>query len=79
MSSNVEEKILEKVRALPLERQEEVLAFLEGLVSQPQPRRMSIFEQIDSITAQVPDELWEELPKDGSLNVDHYLYGAPKK
>jgi len=39
----------------------------------------TIWEEIREISADVPDEVWEQLPRDGSVNVDHYLYGAPKK
>jgi hypothetical protein len=41
--------------------------------------RMTIWEQIEDIIKAVPPEAWEELPKDRSLNVDHYLYGSPKR
>jgi len=33
---------------------------------------------VEEISAQVPREEWEKLPKDLSKNLDHYLYGAPK-
>ncbi len=29
--------------------------------------------------ADMPDEVWKNIPRDGSENLDHYLYGAPKK
>ena len=32
-------------------------------------------EQIHAL----PDEVFERLPKDGASEVDHYLYGAPKR
>ena len=38
-----------------------------------------IWEIIDEITSDVPDEIWDTLPKDGAAEVDHYLYGTPKK
>jgi hypothetical protein len=28
---------------------------------------------------EVPAEEWEKLPRDGASEVDHYLYGSPKK
>jgi hypothetical protein len=34
---------------------------------------------VKDVILEVPAEAWEELPKDGSRNVDHYLYGAPKR
>jgi hypothetical protein len=79
MSSNIEEQIIEKLRMLPPEKKEEVLKFTQNLAGENQPRRMSIFEEIDAIVKQVPPEAWDEVPADGSLNVDHYLYGAPKR
>lgn len=36
---------------------------------------MSIADLFDSITAEVPEEEWEKLPKDLSTNWHHYLYG----
>ena len=40
---------------------------------------MSIWEKIQERAKNVPAEAWDEVPRDGSINVDHYLYGAPKK
>lgn len=79
MSSSIEDKIIEKLRSLPFEKQEELLKFAENLASGTQPRRLPIFEEIDAIVKEVPLEAWDELPTDGSINVDHYLYGAPKR
>lgn len=33
---------------------------------------------VEDISAQIPKEEWEKLPKDLSKNLDHYLYGLPK-
>jgi hypothetical protein len=33
---------------------------------------------VEEISAQIPKEEWEKLPKDLSKNLDYYLYGAPK-
>lgn len=83
MSSNIEQTVIEKLRALPPEQQEEVLRFVESLSrrlkNRTPPERMTIWADIDEIIKEVPAEAWDELPSDGSLNVDHYLYGAPKK
>jgi hypothetical protein len=78
MSAEVAQTIFEKVKALPPERQDEVLRFVEGLTTET-PSVRPIWEEIREIVKDVPDEVWERLPSDGSLNVDHYLYGAPKK
>ena len=38
----------------------------------------SIWELVSEISASVPAEEWEKTPPDASVNLDHYLYGAPK-
>ncbi len=38
-----------------------------------------IWEEIEEITASVPDEEFEKLPVDGAEQHDHYIYGIPKR
>jgi hypothetical protein len=38
-----------------------------------------IWEIIVEISSTVPVEEWDKIPEDASVNLDHYLYGAPKK
>ena len=38
----------------------------------------SLIKKIEQISSSVPDEAWERIPRDLSMNVDHYLYGAKK-
>jgi hypothetical protein len=45
---------------------------------QQTPTLPSFLQFVEEISAQVPREEWEKLPKDLSKNLDHYLYGAPK-
>ena len=79
MSVQVAETIFEKVKALPLESQEEALKFVENLTQRKGKRRLRIFEKIDEIVAAQPKEIWAEVPTDSSVNVDRYLYGTDKK
>jgi hypothetical protein len=87
MAANIEDSVIEKLRGLPIEKQQEVLEFVENLdrqetreTIQAEPKdRMPIWERIREISAEVPDEEWAKLPTDGSINVDHYLYGSPKR
>jgi hypothetical protein len=39
---------------------------------------LDLLERVKEIQAQVPAEVWEKLPHDGSINHDHYLYDSPK-
>jgi hypothetical protein len=76
MSPNLESAIQERVRALPPEKQQQVLDFVEGLSS---ANGQSIWDRIDELLQNVPQEALDELPSDASENLDHYLYGAPKR
>lgn len=79
MSTEVAAVIFDKVKVLPPEQQNGVLEFIEKLGKPSVAPAQSIWEEIREIVEDVPDEIWEQAPRDGSLNVDHYLYGAPKK
>ena len=43
------------------------------------PAAKPIWEVIDEIMKDVPEEELRGLPADGAENLDHYLYGAPKR
>jgi Protein of unknown function (DUF2281) len=75
------EGIRAKVQALPPERQQQVLDFVEFLAQKNQPpeEKKTIWEDIDELMAEVPDEEWDQVPTDGSYQHDHYLYGTPKR
>lgn len=38
-----------------------------------------IWEIIAEIGEQISEEEWEHIPKDGSINYRHYLYGHPRQ
>ena len=42
-------------------------------------KRRPIWELILERAHKVPEEELDRIPHDGSVNHDHYLYGAPKK
>lgn len=84
MSANLEQSILEKLQALPDQKQQEVLALVDEMLKEshePAPREnvRPIWEIISEISGQAPPGTWDDVPSDGSVNHDHYLYGAPKK
>ena len=47
--------------------------------AQEDKRRRPIEEILEELGAQVPDELWAQLPDDFSEQLDHYIYGLPKR
>ena len=84
MSANLEQAILEKLQALPDEKQQEVLALVEAMLdkeqrTRPHATRRPIGEIFEELSSQIPFEEWAELPQDGAEQHDHYLYGSPKR
>jgi len=43
-----------------------------------QSLKKSFFQRVRELSATVPQEEWDKLPKDLSRNYKHYLYGHPK-
>jgi hypothetical protein len=43
------------------------------------PGERPIWEVIEEIMKDVPDEVIHKLPVDGAEQHDHYIYGTPKK
>ena len=83
MATNLEDQLIDKVRALPPSKQEEALRLLDNLARSEgngtHLARKSIWEVVEEINAGLPTDTWETVPTDGSVNLDHYLYGTPKQ
>jgi len=67
-----EDGVLKLAQPLPLNEHEKVRVTVE-------PARPPIWERIAALTADAPPEELAKLPPDGAANIDHYLYGAPKR
>ena len=84
MSQTIEQQVIETIRVLPEDKQREVLAYAKKIqagkdgAENAQPKK-KIWEEIDEIMQTLPPDAFEGYPTDGSLNHDHYLYGAPKR
>ena len=90
--TNTREKLIQELDQTPDFVVQEVLDFLlfikvrlKHKIRQEQPTDLQLSPNLPSflqfaeeISAQIPLEEWEKLPKDLSKNLDHYLYGAPK-
>ncbi len=86
MAANLEDQLIDKVRALPTNKQQEALRLLDTLASgagsEPQGTgvdRRPIWEIVEEVNAGLPADTWENVPTDGSINLDHYPHGAPKQ
>jgi len=84
MAANLEDQLIDKVRALPPDKQQEALRLLDTLATGANAEgtggdRRPIWEVVSEINAGLPADTWENVPTDGSISLDHYLYGAPKR
>ena len=86
MAANLEDQLIDKVRALPPNKQQEALRLLDTLASAPgsEPNgagvnHRPIWEIVEEVNAGLHADTWDSVPTDGSINLDHYLYGAPKQ
>lgn len=61
----VEEKAADSARAEPLD--------------DTSPEDQPIWEAIEELRRHVPPEEFLKLPKDGAAQIDHYIYGSPKR
>jgi hypothetical protein len=77
MSVNLQQAIRERVQGLSEDELRQVLDFMNRLRKGMKPQTLG--EAIDECFKDVPAEVMDKLPEDASLNLDHYLYGAPKK
>ena len=47
--------------------------------SPPSSSGQSILKMFEKIHKSAPEGTWDDVPKDGSINYKHYLYGYPKR
>lgn len=78
MSVNLQQAIEEQTQVLSEDEMRQVLDFINHL-RQKEPKPQTLGQLIDACFKDVPPEVMDKLPEDASLNLDHYLYGAPKK
>lgn len=52
---------------------------LDETVSSTGTDERPIWEIIAKRMKDVPDEVFDRLPKDGASQIDHYIYGLPKR
>jgi len=83
MAANLEKELIDKVRALPPSKQLVALRLLDTLAEvsnhESSADRKPIWEIVEEVNASLPADTWDNVPADGSINLDHYLYGAPKR
>ncbi len=75
------QNVLDEAQKLPPKEQRELVEKLlaENRQSSATLEGKTIWDKIEGRSAQAPPETWDDAPPDGSLNIDHYLYGAPRR
>ena len=76
MANDLAQIVTEKMQVLPIEEQQKVVEFVKNLDKE---KRKSLLEKIQDRVSKLSDETLEKIPVDGAENLDHYLYGSPKK
>ena len=79
-------KAIERVQTLPEDEQDRVARLMLDIAEaaneangRGEEEAQPIWEWIAEQAKNVPDEEWEKFPKDGAAEVDHYIYGTPKR
>jgi hypothetical protein len=75
------EELHKLVDGIPDAEVEYARKLLAGLCAQPNEsaEARSIEEIAAEFAARVPPEAWDELPADLTDQLDHYIYGTPKR
>lgn len=80
------QKAIERVQTLPDDEQDRVAQFMLDVAEasneasgQGKEPQKPIWEKIRERAEKIPPEVWERFPEDGASEVDHYIYGTPKR
>ena len=73
-----EKHIVEKIRALSEKEREDVLRYVDKMLSS-HANSQRLGEKLVDLVSDVSDEVWERIPDDGSEQHDHYIYGTSKR
>jgi len=73
-----EKHIVEKIRALSEKEREDVLRYVDKMLSS-HANSQRLGENLVDLESAFSDEVWERIPDDGSEQHDHYIYGTSKR
>lgn len=79
MQTDVAETIFDIVKVLPRNKQERVLDFVSDLRNDQSSSLTELISEVKRRGEEIPDDVWNKIPKDGSVNHDYYLYGSKKR
>lgn len=80
MQQDIAKAIFEKVKTHSADQQKAVPEIDEGKLSTASRHdSRPIWDVQVEMRSEIPDEIWDRLPPDGSVNVYDHHYGAPRK
>jgi predicted DNA-binding antitoxin AbrB/MazE fold protein len=86
IDATYEDGVLKPSQPLPFDEHAQVRVTVEPQIETAKPpadehanNEEPLWEQILSLTRDLPPEAFEGLPTDGASQHDHYIYGTPKR
>ena len=58
-----------------MKRIEKIISITHRKVGEFDEKAPPIWETVEALGKEIPEEEWAKLPNDASINLDHYLYG----
>jgi acyl-CoA reductase-like NAD-dependent aldehyde dehydrogenase len=76
MPTDLAQIVAEKMKELPIEKQQKVLEFVNSLLEE---NKKTLYEAIAERVSNLSAETLERLPAEDADYIDHYLHGPPEK
>jgi hypothetical protein len=86
LAPHEDEKLIALARARGVSKETLLREALEGILAgapergqEPNPESVPVWEEIGGSLKDLPPEDLALLPRDGASQIDHYVYGLPKR
>ena len=73
-----EDQIVDKIRALSDSERDDVMRYVDSVLKRNE-RPSTLGDRIKQLVADVPEDVWDRVPADGSEQHDHYIYSTRKR
>ena len=76
--ASAEDALAEAWRTFQRQRQQSADAQPTRVQPDP-PERKPLWERAAELRQSIPPEEWDKVPTDGARQLDHYIYGSPRR
>ncbi len=76
MSTDLAQVVADKMKELPIEKQQKVLDFVDSLLEE---NKKTLYEAIAERVRNLSAETLQKLPAEDADYIDHYLHDPPEK